>query len=216
MKISILCSDSNHPVFRYLRSWQRKQAGAHEVDLVGSPELLIGGDLLFLISCSEIIRQEIRSRYKASLVIHASDLPKGRGWSPHVWQIIQGNDQVAVTLLEAADRADTGAIWAVRAIELEGHELADEINEKLFSAELALMDFAVQSLGSISPRGQDDSQATYYRRRNPEDSRIDPAKTIGEQFDLLRVADPRRYPAFFDYRGYRYIIRLEKTGKASS
>jgi methionyl-tRNA formyltransferase len=52
---------------------------------------------------------------------------------------------------------------------------------------------------------------TYYRKRIPEDSRIDPCGSIAGQFDLLRVADPERYPAFFDFRGHRYEIRLIKS-----
>ena len=34
--------------------------------------------------------------------------------------------------------------------------------------------------------------------------------SIAEQFDLLRVVDPEHYPAFFDYRGKRYIPKVEK------
>ena len=45
------------------------------------------------------------------------------------------------------------------------------------------------------------------RRR---DSRLDPSRSIAEQFDLLRVADPQRFPAFFDLRGHRYLVRLKK------
>ena len=30
------------------------------------------------------------------------------------------------------------------------------------------------------------------------------------QFDLLRVVDTERYPAFFDCRGRRYIVKIEK------
>ena len=39
---------------------------------------------------------------------------------------------------------------------------------------------------------------------------IDPDKTIAEQFDLMRVCDPDRYPAYFNYLGYKYVIRIEK------
>ena len=40
------------------------------------------GDILFLISCSERIGDAYRQKYRHVLVLHASDLPKGRGWSP--------------------------------------------------------------------------------------------------------------------------------------
>ena len=48
------------------------------------------------------------------------------------------------------------------------------------------------------------------KRRTPADSRLDPDKSIAEQFELLRVVDNQRYPAFFDHRGRRYRITIEK------
>jgi methionyl-tRNA formyltransferase len=46
--------------------------------------------------------------------------------------------------------------------------------------------------------------------RTPKDSCIDPHRTIAEQFDLIRVCDPIRFPAFFEYRGQKYALKLEK------
>ena len=34
-------------------------------------------------------------------------------------------------------------------------------------------------------------------KRTPADSEIDPGKSILEQFNLLRIVDSERYPAFF-------------------
>ena len=72
------------------------------------------------------------------------------------------------------------------------------------------MDYAVDNFGSVRPRLQSEEPPTYYRKRTPEDSRLDPDKSIAEQFDLLRVADEERYPAFMDYRGHRYKIVMTK------
>jgi methionyl-tRNA formyltransferase len=33
---------------------------------------------------------------------------------------------------------------------------------------------------------------------------------LAEQFDLLRVVDSERFPAFFEYRGRRYKLKIEK------
>jgi methionyl-tRNA formyltransferase len=117
-----------------------------------------------------------------------------------------------VSLIEAQDLVDTGAIWAQRYLMLEGHELCDEINERLFATEIELMDHALEIIVSGKPAPQDDRPPSYYRRRTPEDSRLDPSRSIAEQFDLLRVADPQRFPAFFDLRGHRYLLRIEKAG----
>lgn len=211
MKISILCTNKLHPVYSSLQSWCRERARQYDIELFESTKHLTGGDILFLISCNEIIGHSIRSKYKVSLVLHASDLPKGRGWSPHIWQILEGKSRVTVSLLEAADGVDTGRIWAKKEVDFEGHELYDEINSKLFAIELHLMDFAIENYGSILIAPQtEDIEPTYYRKRTPEDSRIDPNKSISEQFDLLRVADAERFPAFFDIRGHRYKIVLAK------
>jgi methionyl-tRNA formyltransferase len=126
-----------------------------------------------------------------------------------VWQILEGRDTVTVTLLEAEDAVDSGAVWQKMQIHFEGHELCDEIHAALFDAELALMDFAVENLDMIQPMPQT-GEGSHYRRRTPEDSRLDVNRSIAEQFDLLRVADTDRYPAFFDYRGHRYQIQLKK------
>lgn len=212
MHISVVCSDVRHPVYGRLRAWCDGIGAEHSAELVSRLDELKGGDVLFLISCSEIVRPELRACYKATLVVHASDLPEGRGWSPHIWQILEGRHRIAVTLLEARDPVDSGDIWAQRWIELQGHELHAEINALLFDAELALMDQAVREFDRIRPRPQDGRPPTYYRRRKPEDSRLDPEKTLAEQFDLLRVADPERFPAFFDFRGQRYQVQLRKLG----
>lgn len=213
MKISILCSDPNHPVVKSLLVWIAGMSSkGHTASLHYDKADLQGGDVLFLVSCSQIIRDVERKKYGATLVLHASDLPKGRGWSPHIWSILNGADQITVSLLEADNPVDTGAIWLKTDFRLEGHELLPEINEKLFAAELLLMTQAVEQFEKISPVRQLGDPGAYMPKRSPADSQLDPNKTIAEQFDVLRVVDSQRYPAFFDYRGKRYLIKIEKGG----
>ena len=52
--------------------------------------------------------------------------------------------------------------------------------------------------------------ASYYKRRTAIDSQLDPYKTIADQFNLLRVVDNIRYPAFFNYNDCDYIIEIRK------
>ncbi|WP_131110558.1 UDP-glucuronic acid dehydrogenase [Sulfuricystis thermophila] len=211
MKISLLCSDPTHPVIPYLQAWANAQSGTHQVSLVSRKDQLPGGDVLFLISCTELVGPAEKAKYSASLVLHASDLPKGRGWSPHIWELLQGADFITLSLIEADEPVDSGRVWKKTKINIPRHALWDEINHALFSAEVELIDYAVKNFDDIEPVVQDEKQpATYYRRRTPEDSRLDIHKTIAEQFDLIRVCDPQRYPAFFDHLGHRYIVKLEK------
>lgn len=211
MKISILCTDPGHPVAPRLRRWREEmETAGHEVTLCWDKKVLPGGDILFLVSCSQLVEAPRRAGYSASLVLHASDLPRGRGWSPHVWAVVNGANELILSMLDAEDAVDSGAIWFKTEVLLEGHELLAEINEKLFAAELCLMSRAVQEWGAVQPVPQTGGASSYLRKRTPDDSRLDPEKTIAEQFDLLRVVDNVRYPAFFEYRGRRYILKIEK------
>lgn len=209
MDITVACSDERHPVNAWLARWQAQKRTIHNVQIVRRREDMSGGDILFLVSFHHIVGRELRDRYRKTLVIHASDLPKGRGWSPHIWRILEGEKDLVVTLLEATDQIDAGPIWVQERIALEGHELSDEINAALFESTLRLMNVALERFGDIEPAPQV-GQPTYYRRRTPEDSRLDPHASIAAQFDLLRLCDPVRYPAFFEMRGHRYKIVLEK------
>lgn len=211
MRISLLCSDQSHPINLYLKKWIDDNNAKHEIELVRTKEDLSGGDLLFLISCAEVIGESYRAAYRACLVLHASDLPQGRGWSPHIWQIIAGAEEVTLSLLEAEDRVDTGRIWKKLNLKIPKHALWNEINDTLFRAEIELINYAIDNYKIINPMQQERSDnIVYYPRRKPSDSKIDPYLSISSQFNIIRVCDPNRFPAYFEIEGCRYKIKLEK------
>ena len=210
MKITILCSSADRPVNSWLKKWINSNCDHHSIELVRKKSEMLGGDLLFLISCSEIIKKEDRQKYKKALVLHASDLPHGRGWSPHVWQIIEGKTTLCVTMLEAEDKVDSGAIWHQMNVDIPKYFLFDEINKTIFEIELSLMDYALQNFDTIVPWKQPtDVKSTYYPKRSPDDSRVDPEQSIRSQFDLIRVCDTERFPAFFEMYGKKYTVKIE-------
>ena len=211
MKITVLCSDSAHPVNSHLQKWIKENIANHTIELVRSRSELTNGDFLFLVSCSEIIKSQHREKYEHTLVLHASDLPQGRGWSPHVWEIVNGGEAVTLSLLEAEDKVDTGRLWLKRLIPVSKIALWLEVNQMLFQAEIDLMKEAVERYSEIEPYTQRlDVEPTYYPRRTPADSELDPQKTIAEQFDLMRMCDPQRYPAWCEFLGHKYKVILEK------
>jgi methionyl-tRNA formyltransferase len=207
--VSILCTDPAHPVNPWLDRWVAAHADRATSRIYRDLAELEGGDILFLVSCHQIVRKPVRDRFKHTLVLHASALPQGRGMSPHVWQILQGADALTVTLLNAEDALDSGDIWHQVQLRFDGTELHDEIHAKLFDAELQLMTWALDHCETSTPRKQS-GESSFFRRRVPEDSRVDPERPLAESFDLLRVADPERYPAFFEYRGQKYRLRIDK------
>ena len=210
MKITILNSTADHPVNTWLKKWIQKHQNNHQISLVRSKQEIDRGDILFLISCSELIAKQDRERFNKTLVIHASDLPKGRGWSPHIWEIIHGADEITLSLLEAVDEVDSGDIWKKIKVNIPKTALYNMINALIFDAELELMDFAVANFNTIKPQKQnEDINPTYWPKRKPKDSEVDVSKSIAEQIDFIRVCDPNRFPAFFNIDGKRFILKIE-------
>ncbi|MFD2190059.1 formyltransferase family protein [Pistricoccus aurantiacus] len=212
MKISVLCTSAEHPVNTWLRQWTESRHQAHDIVICRDKAELPGGDILFLVSCSQLIQETTRRLYRHALVLHASDLPKGRGWSPYIWELLEGAEGITVSLLDAEDKVDSGAVWAKRHLSIPCHALNDEIHAALFEAEIDLMDDAIALIADgCSPTPQDhEIEPSYYRKRTPADSEIDPSLPLQTLFNQLRLMDPERYPAFFHLHGHKYTIVLKK------
>lgn len=211
MKVTLLCSDVNHPVYPYLKAWQEENKNIYNVLVISNTNKIPkSGDILFLISCSKIINSNIRKRFTHTLVLHASDLPLGRGWSPHIWDIVAGKNEITLSLLNAEDSVDSGNIWKKKYIKLNGSELYNEINTLLFKGEIELISWACRNFSTVRPVVQIENKSSYYRKRIYTDSQININKSIKEQFNLLRVCDPNRYPAFFELNGHKYKLIVER------
>ena len=112
MVIEILISDFRHPIMPFLINWSLKYNNSDcHVSIFHNSSQLNGGDFLFLISCGEIISEKNVAQFKNAFVLHASDLPEGKGWSPHIWNILEGKNILTVSLLSVASKLDMGDIW---------------------------------------------------------------------------------------------------------
>lgn len=183
----------------------------HLVKVIYQPVEIPSGDVCFILSCSKIIKPEQIIRNSHNLVVHADDLPSGRGWSPMTWRIIDGANDICVTLFEADLTVDSGMIYEKQWIKLVGSELIEDWHIKLaeVTKELCLKWVSLYP-ESASHCVAQFGEPTYWPRRKPEDSRIDINKSLLEQFNLLRVVDNDHYPAFFEYLQQRYQLRIEK------
>lgn len=167
--------------------------------------------LCFCLSFSQILPSAFRARFQHSLIVHESDLPQGKGWSPLTWQILEGQPRIPVTLIEAAERVDSGVIYAQRWLAFQGHELIDELRAAQAEATHDLCRWFVDAYPQSAEQGRpQQGEESFYPRRRPADSRLDPEKPLADQFNLLRVVDNERYPAFFEWRECRYRLAVRK------
>jgi methionyl-tRNA formyltransferase len=185
------------------------EADGHRVRWIHDPAAIEEGDIAFLLSLGRIVPAAVLHRHAHNLVVHESALPEGRGWSPLTWQILEGKREIAVTLFEAAAGADSGVIYDQDRLRFQGTELLPELRAAQAAATLQLCRRFVARYPAVSSTGRPQvGVPTYYPRRRAADSRLDPDKTLREQFNLLRVADPERYPALIDIDGQCYQVQL--------
>jgi methionyl-tRNA formyltransferase len=185
------------------------RAGGDEAELYRSYDKLPEGEVAMFLGCIHIASAEVLQRHRYNLVVHESELPRGRGFSPLSWQIIEGEHEIAICLLEAAVEADAGPVYMRDVMHFDGHELIDEMRQVQAERTIAL---CRRFLGEDSPpRGlPQQGAASHYPRRRPVDSALDPQKTLMAQFNLLRTVDNERYPAYFDLHGHRYYLTIRK------
>lgn len=210
----VILSDStswiNSTVEALKTDW--KQLG-HEVFLRHELKGLPSADFCFCLSFSKILKKEVRDCFDHTLVVHASDLPSGKGWSPLTWQILEGINQIPVSLFEADDSVDSGPIYAQRHIDFEGYELIDGLRKKLADTTYELCSWFVEEYPRSAAQSKSQiGNESFYSRRGPKDSQLDINKTIAEQFNLLRIVDNQAYPAFFEWKGRRFVFTIRDDG----
>ncbi len=170
-------------------------------------EDVLQGELLFVLSYLRKVPKSTLALHKHNLVIHASDLPQGKGWSPMPWQIVEGRNEIIFTLFEAAEEIDAVRTYEKLPLRLEGTELFHEW--KALQSEMVVK--MIRSFLASYPNKEAHEQqgpSSFYRKRNREDDQLDTTQSLERLFDRIRVCDPDHYPAWFELRGRKYKLSV--------
>ncbi len=169
----------------------------------------IAPDLILSAYYRRMIPMRILDRAARGAVnMHGSYLPKYRGRAPANWAILHGETQIGVTLHHMVKRADAGDIVDQEAVDIGPEETTADVTVKCVAAARRVLARQIDALlAGTAPRiPQDESQATYFGGRKPEDGRIDWSKKATDIVNLVRaVSEP--YPgAFSDVNGKRLFV----------
>jgi methionyl-tRNA formyltransferase len=115
--------------------------------------------------------------------VHASLLPKYRGAAPIQWAIIHGETETGITIMLMDEEMDHGPILLQRPVPIMPEETAGELHDRLAPIGAACLMEALDKLesGTLVPRPQDHSRATYAPMLTKEDGRVDwsqPARSV--------------------------------------
>lgn len=165
-------------------------------------------EIVFILSYHQLIPVETLQKNRHNIVVHASDLPQGKGWAPMFGQILEGKREIVFTLFEAGSGVDDGVWYLKERLSLTGFELHDELRHKQAETTLQICKKFLTAYPDIQAHEQSGDE-TFYTKRSPKNGQLDLDCSIREQFDLLRICSNEAYPAFFEIEGHRYILKIE-------
>jgi methionyl-tRNA formyltransferase len=168
-----------------------------------------GIDWLFIIGWSQIASADVLHAPKRGVLgMHPTLLPEGRGRAAIPWAILKGLHRTGVTLFQMDEGVDTGPVVAQIDIPLSNRMTATELYASADAAHVRLiLDIVPRILSDqIVMRPQDNSKATVWLGRKPEDGEIILHGSVDDAERLVRAVT-RPYPGAFYFReGIKYIV----------
>jgi methionyl-tRNA formyltransferase len=132
--------------------------------------------VIYVIGWPRLVKQEILGiPTRGCLGIHSSLLPRYRGGAPVNWGLINGETEWGVTLFYLEEGPDTGDIVGQEQFALSVEDTCKTVYDKAAEASTRLLRTCVPLLAAgTAPRTrQDQSKATLFPKRRPEDGGID-------------------------------------------
>lgn len=206
-KICFLFDKNNDWIFKYFI--REKLDLKFKCEYSFNYERISRFDLVFVLGYMKILGKDFLRSNKLVLLVHASDLPYGKGFAPLQWQILDKKNKIPIVLLEMDKKVDSGSIFLKDQIILKGNELNDEIREKQAEATFKLIKRFLKKYPKIKSYKQKGKE-TFFRKRNSFDHKLDIKKSIIEQFNILRISDNEKYPAYFEFKNKKYILKIFK------
>lgn len=204
MKIGLLTPDENSQSVVQLRE-------LFDSVYVYSTHTLIPNsiDIVFVLNYPEIIQESYFSKFKfGMIIIHSTDLPKGRGWAPIYNSIVNADDEYVITALEIDEKVDRGDILMKLRIKKPTFISNNNLREIDESGSFLLICELIKELENKSflcGKAQNELQASYNRKRTPSDNLVDFSKTI-ESALIEILATNENYPAFIEINGEKIFL----------
>lgn len=174
-------------------------------------------DILFVVGLSQIVPPPmLKIAARANYGFHPTALPRGRGRAALAWLILDGENGAA-TFFELRDGVDDGPICVQEPYDIfETDDVAD-VETKLLEAERIALDHWLPQLaqGDFRGKAQDQSAATWFGRRTPEDGWLDWHSRCDDLFRLIRASAPPHPGAFTFHQNYKITILKAVTSNLS-
>ena len=171
-------------------------------------------DLAIVVAYGQIIPQDFLRLIKNGFInIHPSLLPKWRGAGPIQRSIMSLDKLTGISIMKLNENLDEGPICNQFSLKILDNENSEDLSNRL--AKLAsekIIDSLDQILnGEVIFKEQDHSKATYAKKINKFEGKIDWSETADQIIGKINGLCP--FPgAWFIFKGERYkILKAEKS-----
>jgi methionyl-tRNA formyltransferase len=140
--------------------------------------------------------------------IHNSSLPRYRGGSPLVWQMINGEPRAGFSIFRLTSGMDDGPIWAQGSVPIGPQDHIADVLRNLERESVSAFGRVYERLldGRHLPEAQPVDGISFCAQRTPADGLIDWSLPAPRVFDFVR-AQSEPYPgAFTFFQGDKLII----------
>jgi len=132
-----------------------------------------------------------------------TDLPFGRGGSPLQNLIIRGHSTTRISALRCQTEVDAGPIYLKKNLSLIGS--AQEIYVRAASV---IREMIIEIIRERPLPVDQIGEATYFKRRKPDESEINCVGSLTAVYDMIRMLDADGYPhAFIKMDNFRLELR---------
>ena len=157
---------------------------------------------IFFPHWSYKIHSNIYTNYQC-VGFHSTPLPYGRGGSPVQNMIARGFKKTKICAIKITEKIDGGPIFLKRNMSLNGS--GEQIMLRMNKIILKMIKFYLKKLPK--PKKQI-GIVTYFKRRNPNQSKMLFTKRIDQIYDHIRMLDIQGYPkAFTKQKKYTITFR---------
>lgn len=151
-------------------------------------------DVSVVVAYGHILPRDIIDLPKqGTLNIHASLLPALRGAAPIQAAIAEGHAETGVSIMRMVSALDAGPVVHTLATPILPDETGGELTLRLseMGATALIEALALLQVGAVTERAQDDARATYAKKVERENARVDWALSASVVARRIRAYDPK-------------------------
>ncbi len=208
-KVTFLLDKTNIWIEKHLVNFNFNLNNKFRFKIIKNPRLIKNQDIVFILSYTKILPENFLNKNRLNLIVHASKLPKDRGFAPVQYQVLKGKNLIDISLLEAAKKVDGGDIFLRGKFKLSRNDLSNEIRTKQAEATFKIIKKFLEKYPKVKKNKQK-GKSNFNKRRYPDSNKLNIYKSIKSQFNILRISDNENYPSQIKVNNQNYILKIYK------